>query len=649
MNLRTILLSVLIVCFAGPTYAVHDTDNYATEANAILMEKAGALYNKGKYAEARILMEEVLASGDTFYSKKCKEQLAAIKALEASRKKQSATVFTISQDTVKINRLGGDYPVHVTGENWSATVSGDDWCRIEVNRRKGLITIISSPNESTESRTAVITVRNGNGKRKNIEVISEGSPEILRCSAQNLVFTPDGETSIVDVDANTEWSLADVPGWLQAVKGQDEIQFTATANGDNRDRTANVKIETPSRQQIIINIIQGAALDSLAFSKNNLSFGADGGDEYIRVFTDADEWRFGDFPHWCQLERIGNNTIKVHCTPNEPVDMPREASINVTTGRQTLGINVIQSPKPIVHLIPVDGIGGRYISYGFSVGYINPMVCAGSSSQNTFSPINYAQGNNLESVNYKSSGGLSVSVFADMRLYKNLYLNAGIDFMCYKYKNTVEGIFDVILPGTWQYYLRGNMNSEYKEEYTMSTVDIPILASYRFPLTRTSHLRINAGPVIGFGIKANLDLNGHSNSSSMRSYRIVNGQMTNQLYDQGLSTSNLYYQGALDMYSKNANLVFNTSDGGNGGADMSSTLEAAPYNRMNFGLQFGIGYEFMGISINLSYRWMFSNMGNRKFWDSDRWQLFNNATYLMNGYSQHNNLLMVEVGYTFRY
>lgn len=125
--------------------------------------------------------------------------------------------------------------------------------------------------------------------------------------------------------------------------------------------------------------------------------------------------------------------------------------------------------------------------------------------------------------------------------------------------------------------------------------------------------------------------------------------MTNQLYDQGLSTSNLYYQGALDMYSKNANLVFNTSDGGNGGADMSSTLEAAPYNRMNFGLQFGIGYEFMGISINLSYRWMVSNMGNRKFWDSDRWQLFNNATYLMNGYSQHNNLLMVEVGYTFRY
>lgn len=649
MNLRASLIVMLIGCIGFMAEAL-PKDNYGTDACTQLVTRANSLYNKGKYAEAKVLYEQALATGDKFFAKKCTQQLHVINTLLGSQqKKRQTTVFTISQDTVKINHLGGDYPIHVSGDNWSAIQPKDDWCHIEIDKKLGIVKIYSAPNESTSDRSAFITVKNGNGQKKTIEVINEGSPEILRSSAQNLMFTPTGETNVVDIDANTDWSIADVPGWLQAIKGQGDIQFTAGANDGNKDRIAQVKVETPSKQEITINIIQGARLDSLAFSKNDLRFGPDGGDEYIRVLTDADDWRFGSFPHWCQLERIDNNTIKVHCTANEPVDMPREASVNVTTGNQTLGIDVYQEPKPIFNVIPQDGIGGRRISFGFEAGYIHPFIDASSSSPFTFSPVNYAQGNELEQVSYSSKSGFSVAVFADMRLYKNLYLKAGLNFLFYKYENNVSGDFDRTIQSVANCYLRGKVLSSFSEQYTSMSLDIPVLVSYRVPLTKKSHLQLNVGPVLDLGLSSNLDFSGKANSEDLRAYKIVNGQMTDIPYDQGRHSSHLNYSGKFNMYEKKVNLNWYTSDGGNGIVTDPYDFDTSPYNRVNFGLRFGIGYEFMGISLNVFYQWMVSNMANRKFWESDRWTVFNNATQLMTGYNQHNNLLMVTLGYTLRY
>lgn len=649
LKLTFLAVSLCFISFCG--YAL-PKDNYNTAACTELVKQANASFNKGKYSDAKVLYERALATGDGYYAEFCRTKLKATNALLAGNQKRTVTtpVFEISQDTVKISYVGGDYPIHVEGTNWSASTPNDeDWCRIEVDRRKGIVKIYSSPNQSTNSRSTFVTIKNGNGKKKTVEVINEGSPEILRSSAQNLVFTPNGETNVVDIDANTDWNIADVPDWLRAIKGSGDIQFTASPNEENKDRIAQVKVETPSKQEITINIIQGATLDSLAFSKNDLHFGPNGGDEYIHVLTNADDWRFGDFPHWCQLERVDDHTIKVHCTPNEPVDMPREASVNVTTGTQHLGINVFQAPKPIVHIIPTDGIGGRKISFGFSAGYINPFISARSSSKYTFSPVNYAQGNEKEQVGYSSSGGFSISGYADIRLYKNLYLNAGANFLYYKYKNQFDGFLDITRPMTNQFYLKGEMLSSYKEEYSMMELDIPVLVSYRVPITKKSHVQINVGPVLSMGLKSELDFSGKSNSEDMKAYKIINGNMTSQLYDNGNYARHLNYSGNLNMYSDEVILKWYTSDGANGGNEDPYNFASAPYNRINFGLRFGLGYEFMGISLNVSYQYMITNMANRKFWDSDRWTIFNNSTQLMTGYSQRNNLLMVTLGYTFRY
>lgn len=648
-----ILISAFLLCVIGTCGYGAPKRNYNTTACTELVKRANASFNNGKYGDAKVLYEQALATGDGYYAEFCRTKLRATNAMLAGSQKRAkmATVFEISQDTVKISYVGGEYPIHVDGSNWTATTpKSEDWCRIDVDKRKGIVKIYSSPNQSTDSRSTYVTIKNGNGRKKTVEVINEGSPEVLRSSAQNLVFTPDGETSVVDIDANTDWNVADVPDWLRAIKGAGDIQFTAAPNEENRDRIAQVKVETPSKHEITINIIQGATLDSLAFSKNDLHFGPDGGDEYIKVLTNADDWRFGDFPHWCQLERVDDNTIKVHCTPNEPVDMPREASVNVTTGTQHLGINVFQEPKPIVHIIPTDGIGGRRISFGFRAGYIYPMIATGASSRRILSPVDYRQGPDAKSAEYTSSGGFNIGTFTDIRLYKNLYLNAGIDFNYYKYKNTFDGDMQLLLLESTT-YLKGEGIGAFKEDYTMMTFDIPVLVSYRVPVTKKSHIRIDAGPVLDLGLSSKLSLSGRTNSEQLRKYQIINGELSDKRTDNYFYKSHINYNGTFNLYSDKATCGIRTSYGVDQEEHEETTdMRAAPYNRVNLGLRFGVGYEYMGISLAVHYQWVATNMANSNFWKGNRWTIFNTPDeYRMTGYSQRNNLLMVTLGYTFRY
>lgn len=654
MKIRVTMLAVMISCLWQLSYSA-PRDNYNTLACRELVARANAAFSKGKYSDARVLYEQALATGDGFYAGLCREKLKATNAMLAgSQKRVSAKpVFEISQDTVKISYVGGDYPVHVEGNNWSAsTPGGEDWCRIDVDRKKGIVKIYSSPNQSTDSRSTYVTITNGNGRKKTVEVINEGAPEILRSSAQNLVFTPDGETNIVDIDANTDWSIADVPTWLKAIKGADDIQFTAAPNQQNKDRIAQVKIETPSRQEITINIIQGATLDSLAFSKNNLHFGPDGGDEYIRVLTNADDWRFGDFPHWCQLERVDDHTIKVHCTPNEPVNMPREASLNVTTGTQHLGINVFQEPKPILHIIPVSGIGGRPISFGFNFGYDIPLINTTAGGSYTGTIINYANAGSKENAAYSSQMGFSIGASVDIRIYKNLYLLTGLDYTYYKYSNKyVANEIRNIITGSQDYYFKGKIQDNYKEDYSFNIIEVPILPSYRFPVTKMSHIRVNAGPVLSYGLSANMKLSGTSDGEKLDAYLIDRFELTNK---PAVGVTPLPYHiqanGTMDPYSNSVdyNIIYPASN--NAKYDKSTTFEAPPYKRFNLGFRFGVAYEYSGISLGIDYTMMFTNIANKRFWDGNRWTIFDYpGSNLMSGYKQHNDYIQIHVGYTFRY
>lgn len=612
-----------------------------------LYKEAKSFEKQGKLEKAKTKYQQVVNCGDKLYYEDSKERIEWIDRI--LRRPDPVKPFSISENEVVIPYQGGQDVITVDGNgSWKADlIDGENgWCKIK--KEKGKIYIVSDANESNTERSCVVSISMG-GKTKKVTVKNEKAPEILIPSVENVTFPYKGETNTVEIHSNTDWEVKDVPVWVVSSKEEGKITLTALANENNIERKADIKIEGASKS-VIINIYQGAGLDHLAFSKNDLHFGPDGGDEYINIYTDAEDWRFGDFPHWCQVTKVADNLLRVHCTPNDPINVEREASVNVTTGKQTLGINVSQEAKPFVAMIPNFGIGGRAISFGVSVGYVNPFISASSGGNYTGSVVNYALGDKAENASYSTSGGFNVGAFADIRLYKNFYLKAGLEFTHYSYSNYFNKNVDRRILQTIQYYLGGTTENKYKEEYTMNQLEIPLLGSYRIATSRISHVQFNVGPVIYYGLSAKMKLGGNTDTEALRAYKYTNLEFTNQLYNN--STYSLHYAGSgeLDLYGKHYEHTETYTMGNNAPLTKSYDLEDSPLNKFNFGLRFGAAFEYSGISLGVEYNLMLTNMANNKFWESDRLAIFDQTPgTVMSGYKQRNSYLGVKLAYTFRY
>ena len=617
----------------------------------VLYQEGNTLVDQGKLEKAKSRFQQVIHCGNNLYVPDSEKRIAWIDRV--LRKPSAAKPFSLSDNKVVIPYQGGQDVITVDGNgSWTAFVNDKSvgWCKIK--KEKGKIYIVSEANENSTDRSCEVVVRMG-GKTRTVVVKNEKAPEMLVPSVENLTFPYKGETNTVEVRSNTNWKVTDVPGWVVSTKENGKIKLTALANDNNVERSAEIKVES-STKTVIINLYQGAGLDHLAFSKNDLHFGPDGGDEYVQILTDAQDWRFGDFPHWCQVTKVADNLLKIHCTPNEPINLNREASVNVTTGKQTLGINVCQEAKPLVAVIPNFGIGGRAISFGISAGYLFPNIINSSGGDFTGSVVNYALGDNRENASYKSSGGFNIGLFADIRIYKNFYLKPGVEFTHYKYKNYFSGDVEIFTLGdTKNYYFKGNAQNQYQESYTFNEIEIPVIASYRIPVTKISHLQINIGPTIRYGLSAKMKISGNTDANKMGSYKIVNNQRTDIVYSQGLTTSlNYSGSGELNLYKSRMNYSETYSDEflTNGVIPKDCDLEDSPLKKLNFGARLGVSYEYAGISFGMEYNIMLSNAANEKYWNSERWRIFDKgADVLMSGYKQRNNYFSVKIGYTFRY
>ena len=612
-----------------------------------LFREANQLVQDGKLDKAKSKYQQVVNCGDNFYLPDSKERIKWIDRVQ--NKPNKAKPFAISESEIIIPCQGGQDVITVDGDGaWTASLgnSGQGWCKIK--REKGKVYIISDANESNIDRTCEIRISMG-GKTKIVQVKNVGSPEVLVPAVENISFPSKGETNTVEVRSNTEWEITDAPGWVLTTKEDGKIVLTAKANDNNKERKADVKIESSSKT-VIINIYQSAGLDHLAFSKNNLHFGPEGGDEYINVYTDADDWALGGQSPWCHIEKVADNMLRIHCTPNDPVNLNREGSVVVTTGKQTLGINITQEAKPFVAVIPNFGIGGRAISFGISAGYVNPVISSSSSGNYTGSVVNYALGNNAENASYSVSGGFNVGAFADIRLYKNFYLKAGLEFTHYSYKNEFNKNVERRILRTIQYYLGGTTENNYKEEYTINQLEIPILASYRIATGRISHVQLNVGPVIYYGLSSKMKLSGNTDTETLRAYKYTDLQYTNQPYNNSTYSSHYAGNGELDLYGKHFDYTETYTMGNNADIRKSYDLDGSPYNRLNFGVRVGTAFEYAGVSIGVEYNLMLTNMANKKFWESDRLTIFDQTPgMVMSGYKQRNSYLGIKLAYTFRY
>lgn len=298
-------------------------------------------------------------------------------------------------------------------------------------------------------------------------------------------------------------------------------------------------------------------------------------------------------------------------------------------------------------------LGGHSMSFGIQVGYVLPFVSSSSGGSFTGSPINYSLGDSRENVSYTSQSGFKVGAFVDIRLYKNLYLVSGLNFTHIKYSNKFEEPMNNYIYWTLNDLVyRGDMTNRYKEDYTINMIEIPILASYRFVLSKKGSLHLNLGPYVSYGLSSKMKLSGSSECQGNIYSKM--GTIVDYNISYGSFTGSDHTNGDFDLFSKEMSYT-KTSEAGTSG--IGSTIRSdysfskSPYSKLNYGLKLGAIYEIHGFQFGVEYNLQLSNMGNKDFWESTRIPIFNNqvGSNKMSGYKHRINYLEIKLGYVFRY
>ncbi|MDE7159777.1 MAG: outer membrane beta-barrel protein [Muribaculaceae bacterium] len=295
-------------------------------------------------------------------------------------------------------------------------------------------------------------------------------------------------------------------------------------------------------------------------------------------------------------------------------------------------------------------LGGRGLSFGVRAGYLQPMVSTDSKGGFTGSVINYGLGNSRENVHYSGQTGFTAGLIVDIRLIKNLYLQTGLDYNYIHYTNKFSSLDEnVVLTSTSSTVTVGSRNNAYTEQYTFHELKLPVMASYRFVLSKRSSLHINLGPYLSYGIAANMKLNGSTDSRGMI-YGMQGGQPD---YDKGKGEVkvNSHTTGDLNLYSKSQKISITEEQGANLGFTQNPKFKfsSSPLERLNYGLCAGAVFELSRFQLGVHYSLELSNRAKSSFWKSDRITLFEiPAENIMASYRHNIHTLGVTVGYVLR-
>ena len=227
---------------------------------------------------------------------------------------------------------------------------------------------------------------------------------------------------------------------------------------------------------------------------------------------------------------------------------------------------------------------------------------------------------------------------------------AGLNYSYLQYKNQQSGSYsDYTVSQTESYVQIGTLQYNFEESYNMHLIEVPLMLSYRFVLSKYGSLHINAGGYVNYGLSAKLKLSGASEANGKNYPRVGDFIFTDK--PAGDFSKNIMYESDIDLYKK---LHSYTTIGKSGDMGLenqySFSFQKSPLKRFNYGLKFGATYELKGFQIGATYNLMLSNMANDDYFEGTRIPiLLETGQNNMKGYKQKINSLEIKLGYVLRY
>ena len=623
------LLIVLVALFAM-------TAPLQAQSCVELFKRAKSLQESGKYDDAIVYYEKAKAC-DPHLTKDCDRLIR-----ECNSKRDH---LEISHKEILIPYQGSDSQINITSNRDWLIENESDWCKIELLEKDGLIVQCREANNSTREKINYFTVKSGS-LYQTVKVVQAARPEYIDVGATSLAFPANGTEQVVSVESNAKWDVTSVPSWCKIEKTDTVIRIIVSPNDQVIDRSDDIIVYSPS-EKVVVKIYQGAGNENLTLSQSELNMSSDGDVRYVRVYTDADNWFVGDFPNWINVQKVGTDSLRIQCAQNIPNGEIRSGSVQVRTDRQNTGVMITQASRMPQDLIFPESsiVGGRNFSVGISASYYVPFVGSSAGGDYVGSVVDYSLGTAKENAQYESAIGYSFGLYGDIRLYKNIFLQVGANFTQIKYKNNFNQSATIITPYTTYKYMKGEVQNSYTESYSHTMIEVPILASYRFKTGDVSHVQLNFGPVLNFGIKANMNLSGNSDSETMKLYN----SFTHERVDNANYVRHTGVNADFNLYQPCVMWTETYSTGNDADVPHHNEFTSSPLSKVNCGLRLGVAYEFAGLSFGVSYTAMVSNMANKGYWENPRWTVLNESNMVMTGYNQRIHTLEFKLAYTLRY
>ncbi|MBQ8938920.1 MAG: BACON domain-containing protein [Paludibacteraceae bacterium] len=269
---RFIVNIFVLFAFAMPLLADEECDQSLKEAKA--------LYNAGKYAEAKglfVYVQQICSptygSANTWVQK-CNEAMnGGSKSASSSKAKQSSSTTTLSASKTHVTFLegGGSDNISITSnKSWKITGTPASWCQVSANSSG--IALSTTANPDKYSRSTYIQIATADGK-KNLTIYidqaekqqTEASSAHLSLSKNSISAPSNGTTVYITINATTAWEIEYPSTGMYSVtkSSSNSIRVVVNKNTSSSSRSDFFNIKTADgSEKVMVSISQSGNYSS---------------------------------------------------------------------------------------------------------------------------------------------------------------------------------------------------------------------------------------------------------------------------------------------------------------------------------------------------------------------------------------------------
>lgn len=249
-----LLLSCLFV--AIPTFADEECDQSLKEAKA--------LYNAGKYTEAKELFVYVQKICSPTYGSANTWVQKCDQAIADSKRKQQSSATTLSANNTQVTATSGgasEFISITSNKSWTITNTPASWC--QVSKSGTGLTVTISANADPNSRSTSIQIATTDNK-KNLTIYvdqaanSQTTTSTLSLDKTSISTYSSGTTEYISVSCNTAWEVQYASGTMYSVtRSGNTLIVKINPNTTTNSRSDYFNVKTTDGSQIVkVNLSQ---------------------------------------------------------------------------------------------------------------------------------------------------------------------------------------------------------------------------------------------------------------------------------------------------------------------------------------------------------------------------------------------------------